>query len=100
MHLHLWDEQLRKMGIGHDLLKMTLPYFFDTFKLKSLYCEPSASNPAPNKTLEKVGFDFVKQYETTPGWINFHQAVNRWCMNKEKYQSLYVGLHKTGQKIT
>ncbi len=27
MHLHLWDEQIRKMGIGHDLLKMTLPVF-------------------------------------------------------------------------
>ncbi len=66
MHLHLWQGQTRQKGIGFDLLKMILPYFFDTFKLKKLYCEPSALNPAPNKTLEKLGFDFINEYETIP----------------------------------
>ena len=89
MHLHLWQGQTRQKGIGFDLLKMTLPYFFDIFKLKTLYCEPSALNPSPNKILEKLGFDFVKSYETTPGWINFYQLVNMWCLTDEKFNTLY-----------
>jgi hypothetical protein len=43
-----------------------------------LYCEPYALNPAPNKTLEKLGFKFLKTYTTIPGWINFEQEVNLW----------------------
>ena len=70
MHLHIWHELKRKKGLGLALLKKSLPFFFNTFHLKTLYCEPSASNPAPNKTLEKLGFDFIKSYETVPGWIN------------------------------
>lgn len=88
MHLHLWNNSSRKKGAGAELLKMTLPYYFSIFKLKNLYCEPSASNPAPNKTLQKLGFEFIKQYDTTPGWINFHQTVNRWYMPFEKFKKL------------
>lgn len=88
MHLHLWDAGTRQKGMGLKLLKMTLPFYFNTFKLKELYCEPSANNPAPNRTLEKLGFDFIKSYDTTPGWINFHQTVNRWRLTKEKFDQL------------
>ena len=89
LHLHVWKADNRKKGIGFELIKMSLPYYFDNFQLKNLYCEPYALNPAPNKVLQKLGFEFIKQYETTPGWINFHQPVNRWCMSYEKYQLLY-----------
>lgn len=89
MHLHMWNKETRQKGIGFEFLKSTLPYYFDTFKLKNLFCEPSASNIAPNKTLEKLGFDFVKSYETIPGWINSYQTVNRWVLTKEKFNSLY-----------
>ena len=44
--------------------------------LENLYCEPYALNLAPNGTLLKLGFKLVKQYETTPGSINFYQKVN------------------------
>lgn len=84
MHLHLWQKQIRQKGIGFDLLQMTLPHYFDTFKLKKLYCEPSAFNPAQNKALEKLGFYFIKSYDTIPGWINSYQTVNRWCLAVEK----------------
>ena len=43
-------------------------------------------NPAPNKTLARVGFEFVKEYVTVPGSINFEQPVNRWEMTREKYK--------------
>jgi ribosomal-protein-alanine N-acetyltransferase len=77
MHLHIWNSDKRQKGIGLEFIKMSLPYYFDKLKLKRLYCEPSALNPAPNKILQKIGFDFEKKYEIIPGWINFYQTVNR-----------------------
>ncbi|MBD0376552.1 MAG: GNAT family N-acetyltransferase [Flavisolibacter sp.] len=88
MHLHLWNPAKRRKGAGAELVKRSLPYYFETFKLKIAYCEPYAFNPAPNKTLEKIGFDFTKQYETTPGCINYHQTVNRWCLTFDKFQTI------------
>ncbi len=85
MHLHLWDAGVRTRGLGSALVKMTLPYFFNNLKLKKLYCEPYALNPSPNKTLAKVGFEFVKEYITTPGRLNFEQPVNRWVLSLERY---------------
>lgn len=87
MHLHMWHKQTRQKGMGFEFLKLTLPYYFDTFNLQNLFCEPAASNTAPNKTLEKLGFDFVKSYDTIPGWINSYQPVNRWVLTKEKYRA-------------
>lgn len=78
MHLHLWQPQHRMKGAGVELVKMSLPWFFNNLQLQVLFCEPYALNPAPNKTLEKLGFQFVRQYRTTPGWINFEQDVNLW----------------------
>jgi RimJ/RimL family protein N-acetyltransferase len=51
MHLHLWHADRRKNGMGFELTKKSIPYYFDHFQLKRLYCEPSAFNPAPNNTL-------------------------------------------------
>lgn len=86
MHLHLWKNDLRKTGLGTELVKMTLFYFFEKLNLKILYCEPSALNPAPNKTLKKTGFEFVKEYITTPGFLNFEQKVNLWELTYEKFK--------------
>jgi RimJ/RimL family protein N-acetyltransferase len=78
MHLHLWNSTTRKKGIGTELIRMSLPFYFNRLKIKKLVCEPYALNPAPNNTLKKVGFKFVKKYLTTPGALNFEQVVNRW----------------------
>ena len=91
MHLHLWNTGERKKGFGVELVKKTLPYFFENLGLKKLLCEPYSLNPAPNKTLEKIGFTFIKQYVTTPGWINFEQPVNRWELSLESYKMLVIG---------
>jgi RimJ/RimL family protein N-acetyltransferase len=85
MHLHIWNNELRKKGLGTSLLRLTLPYYFENLKLRKLYCQPYALNPAPNKTLEKAGFHFVKEYVTTPGWLNFEQPVCLWEMSAEKF---------------
>ncbi len=88
MHLHLWKPDIRQKGMGSSLVKMTLPFFFENYKLQTLYCEPYALNPAPNKTLEKLGFQFVREYTTTPGWLNFEQPVRLWEMSRERFSNL------------
>ena len=88
MHLHIWQNENRTRGMGTALVKMSLPLFFNNLLLKKIYCEPYSLNPAPNKTLEKLGFEFVKTYTTTPGWINFEQQVNLWELNYENFKSI------------
>lgn len=88
MHLHLWRSVSRKKGIGTALVRKSLPHFFEKLQLKKLVCEPYALNPAPNKTLNKVGFEFVKRYKTIPGTLNFEQEVNRWELTKEKFERI------------
>lgn len=88
MHLHIWRSDIRKNGLGISFVKMTLPYYFKNFKLKKLLCEPYALNPAPNKTLQKLGFSFIKNYITTPGWLNYEQPVNRWELSCETFKKM------------
>jgi RimJ/RimL family protein N-acetyltransferase len=88
MHLHIWNMNARRKGFGTELLRMTLPYFFEKLQLKSLYCQPYAMNPAPNNTLQKLGFDFIKEYVTIPGPLNFEQPVKLWEMSIEKFKEL------------
>ncbi len=83
MHLHLWKIDKRKAGLGLDFLRLTVPYYFKNFDLEKLICEPSSNNIAPNKVLKNLGFELTQTYETTPGWINFHQTVNRYELKKE-----------------
>jgi RimJ/RimL family protein N-acetyltransferase len=92
MHLHLWHNVSRQHGMGTNFVKLTIPFYFNNYKLKKLYCEPYSLNPAPNKTLPKAGFDFVKDYITIPGWLNFEQKVNLWEMSCEKFSQLYPKL--------
>ncbi len=80
MHLHLWSASDRRRGIGAALVNMAIPYFFQNLHLQKLCCEPYALNPAPNRTLPKIGFQLVKTYTTTPGFLNFEQEVNFWEM--------------------
>lgn len=88
MHLHIWKGSLRQQGLGTRLVKESLPFYFNALKLKTLICEPYALNEAPNKTLKKIGFTFVKKYQTIPGAINFEQEVNRWEMTRKQFDSL------------
>lgn len=89
MHLHIWNKHFRKRGIGSALVDLSIPIFFENLKLKTLWCEPYAHNPAPNKTLLKLGFKFVKKYNTIPGYINFRQDVNQYKMTKGMYKDRY-----------
>ena len=85
MHLHLWHNDTRKKGRGEEFIKKSIPLYFEKFKLQNLICEPYANNPAPNKILPKIGFEFIRKYETTPGVINFLQRVNRYVLRKASF---------------
>jgi RimJ/RimL family protein N-acetyltransferase len=80
MHLHITRPELRRAGAGTELVKQTARIYFDTLKIRRLFCEPYALNDAPNRTLQRAGFRFVKTHETVPGPLNFHQAVTRWML--------------------
>jgi RimJ/RimL family protein N-acetyltransferase len=88
MHLHLWDTKLRSHGLGATLVRRSLPCFFDRLELRDVYCEPYALNAAPNRALAKVGFEFIKEYTTVPGFMNFEQPVKRWLMTRARHQTL------------
>lgn len=88
LHLHLWRSDLRQKGLGEQLVRLTLPHFFEAYDLQTLYCEPYALNPAPNKTLEKVGFVWEKTHVTTPGWLNFEQPVHLWKLDRATFLDL------------
>lgn len=89
MHLHIWKKDNRTKGMGLQFVKLTLPYFFRNMQLKKICCEPYALNPAPNRTMEKLGFDLTKEYVTIPGWINYEQPVKHWELSREKFRQLY-----------
>ncbi len=88
MHLHLYQKDNRQKGIGTEFIKKSLPFFFENLNLQRLFCEPYTLNLAPNKTVEKLGFEFVKQHLTIPGASNFEQHVNQWKLSRNKYEEI------------
>ena len=82
IHLHLWDSQLRRAGLGTEFVRRSANFYFERFNLKKLVCEPWAENLAPNRVLEKLGFAFVRRYRTTPGVIAYEQDVNRYELRR------------------
>lgn len=82
MHLHVTDSHLRQRGIGVECVRQSVELYFQALRLKQLFCEPNAFNVAPNRTLQKAGFKYVKTHMTVPGPLNFHQAVNRWVIDR------------------
>lgn len=90
MHLHMWTSEKRKRGLGVDFVKQCIPIYFEKFQLDKLLCEPYAENIAPNKVVKKAGFDFIKTYETVPGWISFKQFVNSYELTRNSFEAQYL----------
>ena len=88
MHLHILHPERRSSGYGANLVAQTVRIYFSKLKIHQLYCEPYALNTAPNRTLQKVGFKYIKTYEAIPGPLNFRQPVNRWLLDAEALASL------------
>ncbi|WP_262713659.1 hypothetical protein [Panacibacter ginsenosidivorans] len=41
--------------------------------------------------MQKTGFEFLMQYRTVPGWLNFEQEVNLWRLTRERYRLIWQG---------
>jgi RimJ/RimL family protein N-acetyltransferase len=82
MHLHVIEPERRHQGIGVECVRRSVDIYFERLKLKRLFCEPNAFNVAPNRTLQKAGFKYLKTHMTVPGPFNLHQAVTRWVMER------------------
>jgi RimJ/RimL family protein N-acetyltransferase len=82
MHLHIIDPERRNRGTGAECVRRSADIYFQRLKLRRLFCEPNAFNVAPNRTLQKAGFKYLKTHITVPGPLNFHQAVNRWMIER------------------
>ena len=83
MHLHILQAGKRNTGFGTSCVIKSAQIYFERLNLQRLYCQPNAFNIAPNRTLQKVGFKYVKTYMTIPGAINTHQAITQWVLTKE-----------------
>ena len=82
MHLHVLEQADRRAGVGSACLRETVAIYFEALALKRLFCEPNAFNVAPNRTLQSVGFRYMKTHRTVPGPLNYHQAVTRWMLER------------------
>jgi RimJ/RimL family protein N-acetyltransferase len=80
MHLHIVKPHYRTKGLGSECVRKTAKLYFAALKLQRLFCEPNAFNVAPNRTLQKAGFRYVKTHKTVPGPLNYYQAVTRWVL--------------------
>ncbi len=83
MHLHVTDPERRQQGVGVECVRRSVDIYFERLKLKRLFCEPNAFNVAPNRTLQRAGFKYLKTHMTVPGPLNFHQAVTRWVIERQ-----------------
>jgi len=61
MHLHMIDVNQRHLGLGTERVRQSVDIYFEELRLKRLFCAPNAFNVAPNRTLPKAGFKYVKE---------------------------------------
>lgn len=82
MHLHVIEPERRNRGLGTECVLHSAKIYFERLSLKRLFCEPNAVNVAPNRTLQKAGFKYLKTHRTVPSPVNYHQAVTRWVLER------------------
>ncbi len=90
MHLHIWNSDRRQKGLGSQMVKRSIPYFFKNLEIKNLISEPYYLNSAPNKTLVKLGFQFEKCYVSKPSGWNFELKVHRWKLTKPVFKEKFM----------
>ena len=83
MHLHLWEEASRGKGYGGVLFCLAAIEFFRRFNLKTIICEPSASNPAPNRMLQRIGFPLILTHTAATSELSLVSEVNRYAIDRK-----------------
>lgn len=83
MHLHMWESVSRGRGYGAVLFAKSAVMFYEHFGLEKIVCEPSASNPMPNKMLQKIGFPLVKTYVGKSSALSAETTLNCYEIDPE-----------------
>ncbi|MFA7326750.1 MAG: GNAT family protein [Candidatus Kapaibacterium sp.] len=87
IHSHIWDKKNIAKGMGEKLMRMSLPIFFEKYKLEKVYGVFYALNPAPERLCIKLGFSFVDEYPTIPGEWSFYQNVKKYVLDGKDYKT-------------
>jgi RimJ/RimL family protein N-acetyltransferase len=87
IHSHIWDKNNIAKGMGEKLMRMSLPIFFDKYKLEKIFGVFYALNSAPEKLCVKLGFSFVDEYPTIPGEWSFYQNVKKYVLFKNDFKT-------------
>jgi RimJ/RimL family protein N-acetyltransferase len=82
MHLHILNPTRRHAGMGTQFVRESAAIYFRVLELRRLFCQPNAFNVAPNRTLQRAVFQYVRTYDTTPSPVNFPQAVTQWMLDR------------------
>ena len=84
MHLHIVHPEPRAAGLGTRFVGLTAAHYCDVLQLNRLYCEPNAFNVAPNRTLQRAGFRYVRSRQCRPAPINTYQTTTVWLYEPSK----------------
>jgi RimJ/RimL family protein N-acetyltransferase len=82
MHLHIVRPELRRRGLGSELVRLTTGHYFKVLELKRIFCQPNALNTAPNRALQAAGFRYVRSHEVEPTPINPPQLTTLWVLER------------------
>lgn len=90
MHLHIWDRERRGRGHGAALFCLSALEFYRLFAVASIVCEPSATNPLPNRMLQKVGFPLVRTYFGRSSALSAETLLNCYDIRRDVAERFLV----------
>jgi RimJ/RimL family protein N-acetyltransferase len=82
MHLHILRPEMRRRGLGTELVRLTARHYFEVLELERIFCQPNALNEAPNRALQAAGFRYVRTHEVAPTPINPPQLTTLWVLER------------------
>lgn len=83
LHAHIFQAENRRQGLGSQVFFEVVRRAFTTFHLKKINCDPTASNPAPNKLLQKMGLQPLRTIETPAEGILRQRIANHYEITKD-----------------
>lgn len=83
VHLHMMDARFRGRGLGEWFFVNSVLKCMERFGVETIYCEPAATNPHPNRLLEKLKFPLERSYTGIASPICIEQPINRYRLEKE-----------------
>ena len=83
MHLHIWDAKERGRGIGGRLFCLSAIDFFERFRVREIICEPGASNPYPNRMLQKAGFSLAGSRVGRSSELSKELLLNTYAITRQ-----------------